>query len=150
MKKNKWYLHPAFYIVIILYFILGFSTLLFGEKWGNLFFLEDTYFENVGALSLGIAAVISFYIFMLALKNRKTTNFHCILGWLRCAAPSLESRFERFPRIHRKAHPNCPLGYRLVVHFQLSGSPACQTNFSFLLFIQNHHLHPGGSGSQGK
>ena len=76
MKKNKWYLHPAFYIVIILYFILGFSTLLFGEKWGNLFFLEDTYFENVGALSLGIAAVISFYVFVLALKNRKTTNFH--------------------------------------------------------------------------
>ena len=76
MSKEKSFFRPIFYVVVVIYFILGFCTLALGEKWGDKLFLEDAYFENMGALSLGIAAIISFYIFQQALKARTTANIH--------------------------------------------------------------------------
>ncbi|HLO34066.1 MAG TPA: hypothetical protein VK249_33280 [Anaerolineales bacterium] len=79
MNKNKWFFQPAFYIVMTLYFILGYTTLGWGEKWAATLFPEDHYFENVGAISLFVASGISFYIFARALKTRAVTGVH----WLK-------------------------------------------------------------------
>lgn len=70
MDKEEWFFRPAFYITSALYFILGYITLGWGEKWAATLFPEDHYFENVGAISLFVASAISFYIFGRALKTR--------------------------------------------------------------------------------
>src|SRR5215213_698934 len=79
MNKTKWFFHPAFYIIIALYFILGYTTLGWGEKWAAILFPEDHYFENIGAISLFVASAISFYSFARALKTRALTRIH----WLK-------------------------------------------------------------------
>jgi hypothetical protein len=79
MDKKNWLFRPAFYIVMALYFVLGYTTLGWGEKWAATLFPEDHYFENVGAISLFIASGISFYIFARALKTRSITRIH----WLK-------------------------------------------------------------------
>jgi len=79
MSKNKWFSQPAFYIVMVLYFIVGYTTLGWGEKWAATLFPEDHYFENVGAISLFVASGISFYIFVRAFKTRAITQIH----WLK-------------------------------------------------------------------
>jgi hypothetical protein len=79
MVRNQWFSRPAFYIVLGLYCLLGFSTLGWGEKWATSLFPEDHYFENVGALALFVASAISFYVFVRALKTRATTRIH----WLK-------------------------------------------------------------------
>ena len=79
MHKYNWYSQPAFYITIVIYFLLGYTTLGWGEKWDATLFREDHYFENVGAISLFVASVISFYIFALALKTRTLTK----VNWLK-------------------------------------------------------------------
>jgi hypothetical protein len=79
MNKKEWLFQPAFYMVMALYFILGYTTLGYGEKWAATLFPEDHYFENLGALSLFVASGISFYIFVRALKNRAVTGIH----WLK-------------------------------------------------------------------
>ncbi len=79
MNKNKWFFQPAFYIIMVLYFILSYTTLGWGEKWAATLFPEDHYFENVGAISLFVAAAISFYIFARALQTRTITRIH----WLK-------------------------------------------------------------------
>jgi hypothetical protein len=71
---SKWFFRPEPYIVLILYFILGYVTLGFGDRWADILFPEDHYFENVGAISLFIASIISFYIFLRALKTRAVTK----------------------------------------------------------------------------
>jgi len=76
MRKDSWIFQPIFYVVMTLYFILGFTTLRFGEKWAAALYPEDYYFENIGALSLFIASLLSFYIFVRALKTRKITGMH--------------------------------------------------------------------------
>src|SRR4030095_13702322 len=76
MNKNKWLFQPAFYVLMVLYFVLGYITLAFGDKWAASLYPEDYYFENVGAISLFIASVISFYIFIRALQTRATTKIH--------------------------------------------------------------------------
>ncbi len=78
MSKNKWFFQPAFYIIMVLYFLLGYTTLGWGEKWAATLFPEDHYFENVGAISLFVASGISFYIFARALKTRSTTRMHWV------------------------------------------------------------------------
>jgi hypothetical protein len=79
MNKKEWLFQPVFYVVMVLYFILGYTTLGHGEKWAASLYPEDHYFENVGALSLFVASGLSFYIFVRALKNRATTGMH----WLK-------------------------------------------------------------------
>lgn len=73
---SKWLFRPEPYIVLVLYFILGYVTLSFGERWADILFPEDHYFENVGAISLFIASIISFYIFLRALRTRNITRMH--------------------------------------------------------------------------
>lgn len=79
MRENNWLFKPAFYVVMVLYFILGYSTLAYGEKWAAILYPEDHYFENVGAISLFVASAISFYIFVRAYKNRHALHIH----WLK-------------------------------------------------------------------
>jgi hypothetical protein len=78
MEERKWFARPWFYIVMVLYFVLGYSTLGWGEKWAATLFPEDHYFENVGAISLFVASGISFYIFFRAWRNRKSAGIHWI------------------------------------------------------------------------
>lgn len=76
MNQTKQSFHPAFYAVMVLYFILAYSTLQWGEKWSATLYSEDHYFENVGAISLFAASAISLYVFMRALKTREITRIH--------------------------------------------------------------------------
>ena len=78
MNKNSWLFQPIFYGAVVLYFILGFVSLRFGEKWAATLYPEDHFFENVGAISLFLASAISFYIFVRAWKTRKITGMHWI------------------------------------------------------------------------
>jgi hypothetical protein len=78
MNETKQSFHPAFYVIVVLYFILAYSTLGWGEKWAATLYSEDHYFENVGAISLFAAAAISLYVFMRALKMRDITRIHRI------------------------------------------------------------------------
>jgi len=79
MNKKEWLFQPWFYVVMALYFILGYTTLGYGEKWAATLYPEDHYFENVGAISLFVASGISLYIFVRALKTRGITGIH----WLK-------------------------------------------------------------------
>lgn len=76
MNQNKQSFHPAFYGMMVLYFILAYSTLGWGEKWAASLYPEDHYFENVGAISLFAAAAISLFVYMRALKTREITRIH--------------------------------------------------------------------------
>lgn len=76
MNKENWLFQPPFYIIMVLYFVLGFSTLAWGSQWAASLYPEDHYFENVGAISLFIASLISFYIFLQAFRNRSNTKIH--------------------------------------------------------------------------
>ena len=78
MSKTNWLFKPIFYVVIVLFFVWGFTTLSFGEKWAAALYPEDHFFENLGALSLFIASGVSFYIFVRAWKTRKITGMHWI------------------------------------------------------------------------
>lgn len=79
MKKDKWFFKLPFYVIMVLYFVLGYTTLDWGEKWAATLFPEDHYFENVGAISLFVASGISFYIFIRAYRNRHALKIH----WLK-------------------------------------------------------------------
>jgi hypothetical protein len=79
MNKKEWLFQPSFYVIMALYFILGYTTLGYGEKWAAILYPEDHYFENIGAISLFVASGISLYIFVRALKNRAKTGMH----WLK-------------------------------------------------------------------
>jgi hypothetical protein len=74
MDKNRLFSRPGLYIVVLVYLILGFATLAFGDTIAAKLFDEDRYFENIGAISLFIASVLSFYTFYLAWKARATTG----------------------------------------------------------------------------
>ncbi|GAB4399852.1 MAG: hypothetical protein OHK003_24770 [Anaerolineales bacterium] len=76
--KKSWLSQRWFYIGTILYCILGYTTLGIGEKWAEFFYQEDHYFENVGAISLFIASVISFNVFLRAMKSRSQTGIHWV------------------------------------------------------------------------
>lgn len=78
MNSTQQSFHPAFYIIMVLYFILAYSTLGWGEKWAATLYPEDHYFENVGVISLFAAAAISLYVYMRALKMRDITRIHGI------------------------------------------------------------------------
>lgn len=73
---SKRLFQPGLYVLLIIYFILGYVSLSFGDRWAAILFPEDHYFENVGAISLFIASAISFYIFFRALKTRNVTKIH--------------------------------------------------------------------------
>ena len=76
MNKKEWLFQPPFYLVMALYFILTYTTLGYGERWAASLYLEDHYFENIGAISLFVASGLSFYIFVQALKTRAVTGMH--------------------------------------------------------------------------
>jgi hypothetical protein len=72
MNNNRLFSQPGFYVAVGVYFLVGFATLMLGDRAAAMLFDEDHYFENVGAISLFIASGISFYAFYLAWKTRKT------------------------------------------------------------------------------
>ncbi|MBL8050247.1 MAG: hypothetical protein JNM46_03415 [Anaerolineales bacterium] len=78
MGKKSFLFQPIFYILIILYIILGYSTLGFGNKLAPLLFREDGYFENIAAWSLFISSIIIFIVFVRAFKTRSETGIHWI------------------------------------------------------------------------
>lgn len=76
VDKNKRFFRLPFYVIMVLYFILGYSSLGYGEEWAARLFPEDHYFESVGAISLFVASVLSFYIFVRALNTRNITRIY--------------------------------------------------------------------------
>lgn len=67
MKKEIIF-KPTIYWILALYILLSFLTLALGDKVAAFSFREDHYFENVGAISLFVAAIIFFYAFRLSLS----------------------------------------------------------------------------------
>ena len=59
MNKTKQSFQPVFYIMMVLYLTLTYSTLGWGEKWAATLYPEDHYFETVGAISFFAASAIS-------------------------------------------------------------------------------------------
>lgn len=78
MAKKNWLTQPALYLVIAFYFLWGFTTLGYNNVWGDFFYPEDRYFENVGAISLFIAAFIMSFVYFKAYKLRKVLDIHWI------------------------------------------------------------------------
>ena len=78
MNQTKRSFHPAFYVMMVFYFVFAYSTLGWGEKWAATLYPEDHYFENVGVISLFAASAISLYVYMRALKMRDITRIHSI------------------------------------------------------------------------
>jgi hypothetical protein len=79
MERDGWFRRPVFYIGMVLYFLLGFSTLGWGARWAEILYPEDHYFENVGAISLFAAAGICLFAFVRAYQNRKKLG----IGWIK-------------------------------------------------------------------
>jgi hypothetical protein len=78
MNRTKQSFHPAFYVLMILYFIFAYSTLGWGQDWAASLYPEDRYFENVGAVSFLAATVISLFVYMRAVNKRYLTSIHWI------------------------------------------------------------------------
>ena len=78
MNKTKQSYQPAFYVMMVLYLTLTYSTLGWGEKWAATLYPEDHYFETVGAISFFAASAISLFVFMRALNMRDITRIHWI------------------------------------------------------------------------
>lgn len=78
MNRTKQSLHPAFYIILVLYFALTYSTLGWGQDWAASLYPEDHYFENVGAISFLAASVISLFVYMRAVNKRSVTTIHWV------------------------------------------------------------------------
>ena len=78
MNRTKPSFHPAFYIIMVSYLILAYSTLGWGEAWVGILYPEDHYFENVGAVSFLAASVISIFVYMRAVNKRNTTSLHWV------------------------------------------------------------------------
>ena len=78
MNGTKQSFHPAFYVVMVLYFICSYSTLGWGENWAATLYLEDHFFENVGAISFLAASVISLFVYMRAVTKRYITQIHWV------------------------------------------------------------------------
>ena len=71
MDKFKLFSRPGLYISLSIYFMIGFATLSFGDRAAEMMFDEDRYFENVGAISLFIASLLSFCTFYISRKTHK-------------------------------------------------------------------------------
>jgi hypothetical protein len=78
MNRTKQSFHPAFYVIMVLYLTLAYSTLGWGENWVATLYPEDHYFENVGAISFLAAYVISLFVYMRAVNKRYITRIHWI------------------------------------------------------------------------
>lgn len=78
MNRTKSSFRPAFFVMMVLYLTLAYSTLGWGEKWASSLYSEDHYFENVGAISFFAASAISLFAFMRAVKMRDITGIHWI------------------------------------------------------------------------
>ncbi len=78
MNRTKQSFHPAFYVIMVLYLILAYSTLGWGENWAATLYPEDHFFENVGAISFLAASVISLFVYMRAVNKRYITGMHWI------------------------------------------------------------------------
>ena len=78
MNRTKPFFHPAFYVIMVSYIILAYSTLGWGETWAATLYPEDHYFENVGAISFLAATVISLFVYMRAVNKRSITSIHWI------------------------------------------------------------------------
>lgn len=79
MERRSFFLQPAFYAVLILYFVAGFLTLTLGSRVGSLMYSEDHYFENVGAVSLFVGSVLCFIAFFRAWRSRAATG----ISWIK-------------------------------------------------------------------
>ena len=82
MTKNKWFTNPVFYIVMVVYFIVVYSALGYGDKWAAIFYPEDHLFENIQFITLLAAAGWMFYTAWLAYQNRQTLN----INWIKILA----------------------------------------------------------------
>lgn len=82
MKKETGSFKPAIYLILAIYFLVGYSTLTWGSQFSDFLYQEDRYFENVGAIALFITSILFFYAFFLAWRQRAGAG----IFWGRLAA----------------------------------------------------------------
>lgn len=75
MPKNNMFSKPFVYIVVIVYIVLGFSTLSLEDRFAYYLFSEDRYFENIGAFSFFLTSLLFFYTFLLTIKTQSRDAF---------------------------------------------------------------------------
>ncbi|MEW6401722.1 MAG: hypothetical protein AB1649_07980 [Chloroflexota bacterium] len=68
MQKQNFFLRPAFYVITVVYIVLGYLTLAMGDQVASVGLSEDHYFENLGAIGLFVASGFSFWAFLRARK----------------------------------------------------------------------------------
>lgn len=61
--KKEMFSRPVIYVVVVIYTILGYMTLGWGDQMAALMVREDQYFESVGALMFFIASIFFFLAF---------------------------------------------------------------------------------------
>jgi hypothetical protein len=72
MINKSLFSNPAIYLIVVVYIILSFMTLGFGNQVASWMFAEDHYFENVGALSFFVTSVLFFWAFLTARNPHNT------------------------------------------------------------------------------
>ncbi|MCC7119434.1 MAG: hypothetical protein IT310_12990 [Anaerolineales bacterium] len=80
MNKINLFYKPLPYALVFIYIGLTYLTLKLNGLAPSLYH-EDGYFENLGALSLFIAAGLMFYAFYYVMQRRKTTKIFWVKQW---------------------------------------------------------------------
>jgi hypothetical protein len=78
MDTRVWFRQPLFYTAVVQYTILTYVTLAWGPWWAAILYPEDHFFENLGVLSLFLAAGIALYTFLKAFTSRKLIRYGTI------------------------------------------------------------------------
>jgi len=79
MLTSKLFSRPLLYAIIVVYFILGFMTLGWGDQVAAFTVPEDHYFESVGALAFFVASIFFFLAFWHTRSDFKKGGF----SWLK-------------------------------------------------------------------
>lgn len=79
MNRTKWFFRPTFYIVMVLLFAWGYTTLGYGDRWAAFFYPEDHFFENTQPTTLMLACILALYMLFRTYKNRQVLKPH----WLK-------------------------------------------------------------------
>lgn len=76
MDNKELLSRPALYVLIVIYIIVGFSTLSAGDALAGVLFDEDRYFENIGAIGFFLSSFVFFYGFIKSLKSKPVVDWY--------------------------------------------------------------------------
>ena len=69
MSLRSWLAWLGFTLLLGAWFVLAYYSLTLGVDWAAYLFPEDHFFENLGAVSLFLASLISLFVFWRAVRQ---------------------------------------------------------------------------------